>query len=121
MVRNLLGKLLRSPYVEASKIAGFPAPIFLGKYVLPEIIPTVGIMATLSWGKVVLEVSSLGFLGIGIDPPEPELGAMISEGIPYMRTSHGVVFWPGIVIFLFVFASLLLGNRGNSIAGGNNT
>lgn len=113
MVRNLLKGILGSPYVEAAQIAGFPTPILLGKYVFPKLVPTIGVMAALAWGKTILEISSLGFLGIGMAPPEPELGAMISEGMSYMRTAPQVVFLPGTVIFLFVFAFLLLGDGKN--------
>lgn len=118
MVRSLLKGILVSPYVEAAKLAGFPLPILLVKYVFPKLIPTLGVMATLAWGKAVLEISSLGFLGIGVAPPEPELGAMISEGIAYMRTDSRVVFLPGGVICLFVFALLLLGNENTDKTGG---
>jgi ABC-type dipeptide/oligopeptide/nickel transport system permease subunit len=118
MVRSLLKGILVSPYVEAAKLAGFPLPILLLKYVFPKLIPTLGVMAALAWGKIVLEISSLGFLGIGVAPPEPELGAMISEGIAYMRTAPRVVFLPGGVICLFVFALLLIGNENSNKTGG---
>ena len=110
MARSLLNRLWEAPFVEAGRMAGFPLPVLCWKYLLPELLPTLGTMAALGWGKTILEISSLGFLGIGLAPPEPELGAMISQGLTYMRSSPRLVLMPGMLISLFVLALLLLGN-----------
>jgi ABC-type dipeptide/oligopeptide/nickel transport system permease subunit len=68
-------------------------------------------MMALSTGKTILEISSLGFLGIGVAPPMPELGSMISEGIAYMRSTPRLIVIPGAVLSLLVFSFLLLGNQ----------
>jgi ABC-type dipeptide/oligopeptide/nickel transport system permease subunit len=112
MARSLLKKLWETPFVEAGRLAGFPLPVLFWKYVIPELLPTLGTMASLGWGKTILEISSLGFLGIGLAPPEPELGAMISQGLTYMRSTPRLVLMPGILISLFVLALLLLGRGG---------
>lgn len=118
MALSLLKRVWNAPFAEAARIAGFPSPVLCWKYLVPELVPTLGVMASLGWGKTILEISSLGFLGIGVSPPEPELGAMISEGLSYMRSSPRVVAVPGVLISLFVLAFLLFGSKEEEIKGG---
>ena len=66
-------------------------------------------VATLGFGRTILNISSLGFLGIGLAPPEPEWGAMIAESLPYLRQSPYLVLAPAAAVSLTVFSFLLVG------------
>ena len=118
MSRTLLRGLLESPFVESAYLAGFPALAVICKYIVPEVASTLGVMVSIELGKTILDISSLGFLGIGLMPPEPELGAMISDGLSYMRSAPGVVLFPGGIISALVLAFLLLGGRRTGDSGG---
>jgi ABC-type dipeptide/oligopeptide/nickel transport system permease subunit len=111
MSRSLLKGLLERPFVESAILAGFPLPVIIWKYILPELTSTLGVMVSLGCGKTILEISSLGFLGIGLAPPEPELGRMISESLSYMRSAPRTIFLPGGLISLLVLSFLLLGQE----------
>jgi len=121
MSRTLLRGLLESPFVESACLAGFPAPAVICKYVVPEVTSTLGVMVSIELGKAILDISSLGFLGIGLKPPEPELGAMISGGLSYMRSAPGVVLLPGGIISVLVLAFLLLGGKKMDDSGGQSS
>jgi nickel transport system permease protein len=62
------------------------------------------ILATLDIGHMMLHVSGLSFLGLGIQPPTPEWGVMISDARQYIWTSPELIMFPGIMIFLAVLA-----------------
>ena len=66
--------------------------------------------ATLDLGFVVLFESSLSFLGLGVQPPMPSWGAMLSEGANYMGSAWWVVVLPGLCLFVLVFFANLLGD-----------
>ncbi len=80
------------------------------KYVAPNIIPSLVVMATMDIGTMMLEISSLSFLGLGPQPPTPEWGYMLSEGRNYMQTSPELMIYPGIAIFITVMIFNLLGD-----------
>ncbi|MEX2445744.1 MAG: ABC transporter permease subunit, partial [Dehalococcoidia bacterium] len=67
--------------------------------------------ATVTLGAVILLVASLGFLGYGVPPPTPDLGAMLSgAGLTFMRRNPWMALWPGLVITIVVFAFNVLGD-----------
>jgi ABC-type dipeptide/oligopeptide/nickel transport system permease subunit len=100
--------VLAQPYVEAGIVSGFPVSFLLVKYILPEITGQIMNVAMLSIAKTVLYISSLNFVGIGLSPPIPELGAMVSESLPYIRRHPFVIVPPSMMISLFVFALVLI-------------
>jgi len=68
------------------------------------------VLATLYVGRAILESSALGFLGMGVQPPTPEWGSMLSEGREFMRHAWWVMVFPGAVLFLTVVSINLLGD-----------
>src|SRR5699024_12651218 len=67
-----------------------PAPVIIMKHLLPQIWPTVLVLMTVDFGKIILYISSLSFLGLGAQPPSPEWGAMLDAGRDFM-TDHPVM------------------------------
>ena len=111
VAHSMIRQCATAPHVEAATLSGMPGTVVFLKYVFPELASVLGVMMALSTGKTILEISSLGFLGIGVAPPMPELGSMISEGIAYMRSTPRLIVIPGAVLSLLVFSFLLLGNQ----------
>ncbi|MCH7728347.1 MAG: ABC transporter permease subunit, partial [Planctomycetes bacterium] len=80
MSRAIALGTLQESHVEAAQLAGFPARTILTRHVLPPVLTQVLPLATLGLGTAVMSISALGFLGLGLQPPTPEWGAMISIG-----------------------------------------
>jgi ABC-type dipeptide/oligopeptide/nickel transport system permease subunit len=117
--RAMTRVVLAQPYVEAGIVSGFPMSFLLGKYILPEITGQILAVGTLSIAKTVLYISSLNFVGIGLSPPIPELGAMVSESLPYIRRHPFTIVPPSAVISLFVFALALISMSATSERAGS--
>lgn len=109
MTRAVAIGILAEPHVEAARLAGFPATTILRRHVLPPVLRQVTTLATLGVGSAVMSVSALGFLGLGLQPPTPEWGAMISELLPYLSEAPVQMAAPCMAIFLTVLGCTLVG------------
>lgn len=109
MARAVALGVLDEPHVEAARLAGFPAATILRRHVLPPVMHQVTSLATLGLGAAVMSIAALGFLGLGLQPPTPEWGAMINEALPYVSEAPVQVAAPCIAIFLAVLGSTLAG------------
>ena len=87
--RGVLRQVAASDHVLASRLAGAPMPAVLWYQMLPEAVPYVAGIGSLALGRVILAIASLGFLGIGIAPPQAEWGAMVSELLPHFERGDG--------------------------------
>lgn len=108
LTRNMTRSLKTSPHVEAGRLLGFRSPFVIRRYIAPNLLPQLLVVATLGIGRTILNVSGLGFLGIGMRPPIPEWGAMINHGIAYMAEAPWLIAAPGGMIFAAVFGVHLL-------------
>lgn len=97
-------------YVEAARALGAGGLYIIFKHILPNILPPILVQATLDMGNVILEAAALSFIGLGAQPPQPELGLMVSIGRGYMRDYPWVSLFPGLAIFLMVLGFNLLGD-----------
>ncbi len=79
-------------------------------HILPNALPPIIVYATLGMGTAVLQAAALGFLGLGAQPPQPEWGAMLSEGRQYIQIAPHVAAFPGIAILLLVLGFNLFGD-----------
>ena len=112
-VRNVRGEVLtlrERDYVALAHVAGASLPRILVMHILPGVINTVLVIATLRSGQLILAESFLSFLGAGIPPPTPTWGAMIADGRNYLRDAWWISFFPGLAIFLTVMALNFLGD-----------
>lgn len=109
MARAIAIGELAQPHVEAARLAGFPALTILRRHVLPPVLRQTVTLATLGLGAAIMSISSLGFLGLGLQPPTPEWGAMISELLPYLAEATVQMAAPCLAIFLAVLGATLLG------------
>ena len=107
------GEVLRIKHLEfitAARAIGGTETRILRRHVIPNIYSQLTILATIRLGVVILVGASLGFLGLGVSPPTPELGAMLAEGRTYMRLAPQLTIIPGLVISILVLAVNMAGN-----------
>lgn len=112
-VRLVRGQVLsarRKPYVRAAVTVGCTHQRILARHILPNVAGALVVLATLDVGWAILSASALGFLGLGVQAPTPEWGAMLNEGRGYLRDAPWLTVAPGLMIALTVLAVNVLGD-----------
>ncbi|MBN9075844.1 MAG: D-ala-D-ala transporter subunit [Rhizobiales bacterium 65-79] len=117
LVYNLARSEKEEGYVLAAEIIGASKPHILFREILPNCVPAILTKMTLDMGFVILIVSSLSFLGLGVQPPTPDLGSMVAEGAGYMPDSWWLTVFPGLAILFAVFGFNLLGDALRELLG----
>ena len=97
-------------YIEAARGLGAAWPRILFLHILPHLVPTVLVWATLGIATTVLLEATLSFLGIGVRPPTPSWGGIIFESQSYFLTAPWLVFFPGLAIMALALAFNLVGD-----------
>ena len=100
----------KSDYIAAVKLQGAGALRIIWGHVMPMCLPSVIIRVTLDMAGVILTAAGLGFLGLGVQPPLPEWGMMISAGRKYLFEQWWVATMPGLAIFTVSLGFNLLGD-----------
>lgn len=108
--RTLILKEREAGYVEGARALGASRVQIVGRHVLPNVIGPAAVLATNSFGHVILGLASLSFLGLGIQPPTPEWGVMINEARAYFQTYPWQMIAPGLCIALTVLSVNLTGD-----------
>ena len=98
------------PYVEAALAIGVGTPRLLLRYILRNGIGPMLVQASLALGSAILQTASLGFLGLGAQPPAPEWGADVAANLAYARDAPWVALVPGVAILLAVLSFNLIGD-----------
>jgi len=98
-------------FVTAARSLGASNSRIIAKHILPNAAQPLVVQGSLALGTAVLAESGLSFLGIGIEPPTPTWGVIISEGFPVIRTNWWISVAPGFFIVAFVFSVNLMGDR----------
>jgi len=98
------------PYVKAAELAGASAARILFRHILPNIAGPLLIVATAEFGLMILFEASLSFLGLGIQPPSPSWGSIMSVGRQYVERAWWIVAFPGGCLFLLVLSVNVLGD-----------
>jgi peptide/nickel transport system permease protein len=110
LVRGQVLSVSRKPYVRAAVTVGCTNQRILLRHILPNVVGSIIVLATLDVGWALLNASALSFLGLGVQPPTPEWGAMLNEGRGYLRDAPWVTVAPGLAIALTVLGINLLGD-----------
>jgi len=97
-------------FVEAALAQGAGNLRILFQHVLPNCMAPVIVQATLGMAQSILSAASLSFLGLGIQPPSPEWGNMLSEGRPYIISAPHTLIFPGLAIMTVILAFNLIGD-----------
>lgn len=97
-------------FVRSAVALGARQSRVIWRYVLPEILPSIIVVATLEVGLMVIYEASLSFIGLGAQPPTPSWGAMLAEGQQYVATAWWISTFPGLALFIIVIAVNRLGD-----------
>ena len=97
-------------YIEAARAIGATNRKIILRHILPNCLAPIIVQATLRVATAILSTASLSFIGLGIQPPAPEWGAMLSSGRSYIRDAPHIVVIPGLVIMITILALNLLGD-----------
>ncbi len=110
LVRGQVLKVREMEYVTAAKALGARSPRVILLHVLPNVINPVIVMATLGLAGAILAEASLSFLGLGVQPPIPSWGAMLTAGRRYLGLANHLAIFPGAAIMLAVMGLNFLGD-----------
>jgi peptide/nickel transport system permease protein len=111
LVRGEMLRVREMEYAEAARTVGNPAWRIVLVHLLPNCLPPLIVQATLAMGFALLTMAALSFIGLGIQPPQSEWGAMTAEGAGQMVTGEWWLFlFPGLAIMLTVLAFNLVGD-----------
>ena len=109
IVRSKTQALKNMPYVEAARALGESDLSIILRYILPNVIPVIIVLATLALPVAVVNTTALGFLGLGAQPPLPDWGVILSESMTYIRRAPWISIFPGLAIIYVVLGFNLLG------------
>jgi len=110
VIRGEVVSLRQRGYVESARVSHMPTWWILLRHILPNILSTVLVLASLQMGWVIIVEASLSFLGAGIPLPEPAWGAMVADGRDYITEAWWISTMPGVFIVVTVLALNLLGD-----------
>ena len=104
--------MLAGDAVQASRLLGFGPGYVLRRHLLPALAPVLGTLLAFSAAQAVLALAALGFVGVGLPPPTPELGSMMTESLPHYEEAPGLVGAPVALLMLLVLGMMLLAGDG---------
>ncbi|MEU4437445.1 ABC transporter permease [Micromonospora chalcea] len=110
VVRGTAMSVRREPYVESGQAVGLSNARLIFKYILPNSVAPIAVQFTTSLATAILVEASLGYLGLGVQPPQPSWGSMLSSGKAFMEMSIWPSVVPGVCIMVAVLGFNLLGD-----------
>jgi peptide/nickel transport system permease protein len=110
LVRSMVLSVRARDYVLAARAIGVPTPRLIVRHVLPNSISPLIVQASLSIGLGLQYIAALGYLGLGVQPPTPEWGAILSDAQTFLLQAPLTLFAPGLVIALAIVSFNLLGD-----------
>jgi peptide/nickel transport system permease protein len=110
VVRATVLSIREREFIEASRTAGDSPLETIARHILPNVLPPVVVLATSLFGWAMLSESALSFLGVGVPPPAPTWGNMLSESRPYMDVASWLSIVPGLCIAGTLLGVNLLGD-----------
>lgn len=108
--RSSILSVKENEYVDAARAMGASTARILGRHIMPNAVAPIIVYATMSIGGAILTEAALSFLGMGVQPPSPSWGLMLSEARSYMFTAPWLMLYPGFAILTTVLAFVLLGD-----------
>ena len=110
LTRGLVMTVKVEDYIEAARAIGDPRWRIALKHILPNILPSLLVQATLSIAAAIIAEASLSFIGLGQQPPAPSWGSMLNAAQRFLVNAPWMAVWPGLAIFLTVLSFNLLGD-----------
>ena len=110
VVRAAVLSLREREFVEASRVMGNSEFVTMVRHILPSCIAPITVLATTMFGWIVLSESALSFLGLGVPPPAPSWGNMLSAARPYINQAPHLIILPGLCISITLLGVNMLGD-----------
>lgn len=110
IVRASILSVKEQEYIEAARSIGASDLRIIMRHILPNCLAPIIVQITMSVAKAILEASALSFIGLGVQPPAAEWGAMLSAARPYFRSYWWVMTFPGLAIMMIIFGLNLFGD-----------
>ena len=110
MVRAVILNVVDQDFVEAARAYGASDMRIILKYIAPNAMGPIIVQCTMGIAGMILSAASLSYIGMGIQPPEPEWGAMLSDAREFMRTAPYLIYFAGFSILLAALAFNLVGD-----------
>ncbi|WP_426445333.1 nickel ABC transporter permease subunit NikC [Paenibacillus sp. S-38] len=109
MFRNMVVSLKERNFITAARVSGSTPWQIIRRHMIPNILPPILVIGTLEMGWAIMDISAMSFLGVGIQPPTPEWGAMVNEGKSFIRNHPQLMLYPGLLIVAVVATFNMLG------------
>lgn len=110
VTRSAILNIVGMEYVEAARSYGSSDASIIAFHILPNAFGLIIVQATMSLASTILTIASLSYIGMGMQPPAPELGAMLSDGKEFMRYYPSLVVFPGLTIAISALSLNLVGD-----------
>ncbi|KHF38613.1 nickel ABC transporter permease subunit NikC [Halalkalibacter okhensis] len=110
IIRGMVLSYKEQLFIKAAKMSGTSNSKIIIRHILPGILPQMIVLASLDMGTILLHIAGFSFLGLGIQPPTAEWGAMLNDSRQFLRSHPSMMFYPGLMIFLVVMAFNLFGD-----------
>lgn len=110
VVRSSVLSITGQEYIEAARAGGTGDARILRKHILPNALGPLIVQTTMSVSSMILAAASMSFLGLGVNPPQPEWGSIISEAREFLRTNPTMILFPGVCIILASLSMNLIGD-----------
>ena len=117
LVYNMTRGEKEEGYVLAAELIGASRLHVIFREILPNCFPSIITKMTLDLGFIILIASSLSFLGLGVQPPTPDLGSMVADGAKYLPDSWWLTIFPSLAILIAVFGFNLIGDALRELFG----
>ena len=110
IIRGLTLSMREREFITSAHCCGASSTRIIARHLVPNVIPSVIVLATLELGSLMLAISGLSFLGLGAQPPTPEWGTMLNNGRPFFQRAPELMLYPGLAITITVVACNLVGD-----------
>lgn len=110
LIYGITSSLQNEYFVQSAQVIGASRPYILFREILPNCVSSIFTKMTLDLGFVIIIASSLSFVGLGAQPPTPDLGTMVADGARYMPDQWWLTIWPALAIVVIVLGFNLMGD-----------
>ena len=110
LTRGLVLATREEDYVQGARALGAGDGRVMGRHVLPNIVSTILVQATISVPTAIIAEAVLSFLGLGVQPPDPSWGTMLNGAQQFLETAPWMAWWPGLAIFMLALSFNLAGD-----------
>ena len=110
LIRSVILTVVDQDYIEAARSYCAGDSRIIAKYIVPNAMGPIIVQSTMSIANMIISAAGLSFIGMGVQPPAPEWGAMLSESREYIRTAAYLLYFPGTAILLSALSFNLIGD-----------